>query len=200
MQRIVTKGERLSKIRRQLKAANKRFKKLTRKEQRIAIAEDVIAQVKAKKFVAASTYFEIGNKPEFEGDTYPGEVAGIDNAVEAELSTGECIAQVGCMVCGIGSLFASAVMKHDKQTFDNNVNRDVETDYLNRWFDDAQLDLIEAYYERQDYRMVGFGYEDSPIYNEYDDNRRLIMIMENIVSNGGVFDQECGAHEIGDDQ
>lgn len=182
---IKTSGEELKKIRRRLRDANRRFVKLSRKEQRIALAKDVIAQLDAKRIKADSTYLRMPN---------------LKKAAEKGLDFGECAAQAQCTVCGIGSLFISAVMKNDELPADKVAEAqegcwdspcmrdDVQVPYLEKWFDSEQLDLIEDYYERHIYDF------ESPIRQEYNNNKRLRMIMENIVSNGGRFDPYKGAH------
>ncbi len=200
MQKISVKSERAKKIRRNLRAANRRFEKLSRKEQRLAVARDVITQVKAKKYVAASTYFALGKHDR--GATFDYDVGGLAASVEAEQDLGECISQVGCTVCGIGSLFASSVVKHDNlkinkflgtadDTNDLSIDREGTVQYLSRWFTAIQLDLIEQYFEQHAYDT------DSPIADENNDDKRLIMIMENILSNNGIFNPKKGAHANG---
>lgn len=197
-QEIITEGSKFKKIQEKLKLENAKFKKLSKPEQRIAIAKDVIAQIKAKKFVAGHTYFQLGKNELNPPQTY--------EAVEKKLQLGECIAQVGCEVCGIGSLFASAVLKNDKLKFEDFYDvREQEVEYLGKWFSKKQLDLVEVYFEQDLEAGYGADYRDThswedeifpdhPIVSEPDDDRRLIMIMENIVSNDGKFDPRKGKH------
>ena len=172
----------LETLRRSLKRANTRFRKLTKAQQRVAIAKDVISQVNAEKILASSTYFSWGDASFNE-----------EKVADANLDMSECVSQVQCEVCGIGSLFVGAVRLADKlkfADFDSSWSgcRGQEADYLAQWFDDKQLNLVEDYFERNN-RSEG---EDSPIYGEESDDKRLIMIMENIVSNKGRFNPERG--------
>lgn len=180
---------RFKNARKKLRLANRRFMKLSKKEQRIAIAEDVILQVKAGLIVPLSTYF----RPSHSMDAH------LDAARDLELGTviASCTSKSDpCKVCGIGSLFVSAVQKADNMklksfsfsaSFDSSANmRKHETRYLKRWFDAEQLSEIERHYEC---RVEGIGYRDYP-------DKRMIKIMENIISNGGKFNPYKGAHKL----
>jgi hypothetical protein len=193
MEKINLGTKRAATMRRALAQKNKKFLKLTRKEQRVAIAEDVIAQVRAKKFVAASVYFKLGRANNGCDEVYSTPEFDLTDNTNADLS--ECIAAEGCTVCGIGSLFASAVLNADrlkvKKVASHQsvcVGRGDEVHYLRKWFDADQLNLIEDYYEQESWR-------ESTIYDEDDDSKRLIMIMQNIIGNKGVFDPSKGPHK-----
>lgn len=92
-----------------------------------------------------------------------------------------------CAACGIGSLFIAAVMKADQlpmHDFLVNRGRPREVEYLQRWFSAQQLDLIEDYFE----------HPDSSKWADRSPKKRLVMIMENIISNGGEFNPYRGKH------
>ncbi len=195
MQKIKTQGKAFEALQKTLKKENAKFKKLTRAQQRVAIAEDVIAQVKAKKFIANSTYFDWAES--VDSDT-------VENAKEAGLDLSECVSQVKCEVCGIGSLFMSGVRKADNlkiNQFNTWDARSEAVEYLEKWFDSDQLDLVEDYYERNgglvpDEWYVDYDDSCSPIYRQDDDDKRLMMIMANIASNNGKFDPKKGKYKI----
>jgi hypothetical protein len=199
LQKIKTSGKVFEALQKTLKKDNAKFKKLTRAKQRVAIAQDVIAQVRAKKFVADSTYFDWGAQgTEVLCNT-------LEEAEEAELDASECISQVKCSVCGIGSLFLSGIRKNDKLSINKFLNhdwemRDMAVEYLGKWFDSNQLDLVEDFYERNGDQCDtdGWTHEESssPIYREDNNNKRLVMIMENIISNSGRFNPKKGEHKI----
>lgn len=159
---IAISGKKLTAVRRRLKAANARFKKLTKAQQRLAIAKDVIFQLKMREIKAGSTYLTA--KTLYLNYDHPSEkLEGIETA--------EALCQEQCTVCGIGSLFVAAVKKNDKLPLtdfltDVNVNdkRDAEVRYLSKWFDSEQLDQIEDYYERNVYA------NHSPIIRQDNDN------------------------------
>ncbi len=202
-QTILTSGKKFETLQKKLKARNAAFRKLPKAQQRVAIAEDVIAQLRLKKFVADSTYFSWGDR--IEGTN----VQGTWSAKEADLDLSVCISQVQCSVCGIGSLFAGAVLNADKLKLnDFTGDRREEVEYLQRWFTKKQLDLVECFYERWDYstrydfNILQFDGEreiylpHTPIFGTSDPTKRLKKIMENIVSNGGKFDPFKGKHGI----
>lgn len=192
MQRIQISGKRLSKLQRKLRAMNLKFNKLSRKEQRIAIAKDVVEMLRAKKIVANSTYLTMPTETMFDEHT-----PGFEKAAERGLDASVCLEQVKCEVCGIGSLFVGALRHNDKlsagtlkEQMEHGDIRQTQVEYLEKWFDADQLQLVEDYYEQNS------GDFESPIYMEDDDNKRLSMIMENIISNGGKFDPSRGQHRI----
>lgn len=206
--KIQIQGKKATAISKLLKAKNKRFAKLTRKEQRLAIAEDVIAQIRAKKFVAASTYFQLGKSTHAFDVFRTPDYENVEDAAEAGKDLSECIAQTGCTVCGIGSLFASAVLNNDRLKMSKvvdpgdpdydaaayiDIERDLEVSYLKKWFDADQLGLIEYYFEHH-------GSCHGPISDEDNNTKRLVMIMQNIVSNGGIFDPTKGRHSQKDSE
>jgi hypothetical protein len=190
---VSTNPRRLEAVRKRLEKKNEEFRKLTKSEQRVQIAQDVIAQLKAKKLVAASTYLtpqvDDVNIDSPECDDYP---------YIGDLDVSEVTSQVQCEVCGIGSLFVTAVERNDKlkvKKFINDdgwgsafSNREGQVEYLRRWFPEEMLDEIEAYFE-DDTR-----HSASPIRREWDADKRLQMIMENIISNNGKFNPEKGDH------
>jgi len=196
---IVTSGPRFEAIQTALKRRNAKFRKLTRAQQRIAIAKDVIAQVKVGRFVPTSTYFEFNRSVDNEYD---------DSVQNLDMSN--CIAQASCQVCGIGSLFAGAVINADKlklKDFNFGAERDNQVAYLKRWFTSKQLDLIETVFERwyedtqgehhsQQVAMPDIVLKHSPIFRTSSKKKRLLMIMENIISNKGTFDLFKGRHKI----
>ncbi len=176
-------------IKRVLRARNAAFKKLTRPEQRVQIAKDVLAALATRRFVATSTYFDLPNEVQ--------EICNSDDGQTAKLDVSEVTSQVKCDVCGIGSLFVAAVERADKlkiNDFMNEDTRDAEVNYLKRWFSDEMLDKVEDYFE------VGNGNlsSASPIQRQEKRSKRMKMIMENIISNNGKFDPEKGSHKNDD--
>jgi uncharacterized protein YqkB len=199
---IKVSGKVFEKLVARLKRQNKAFWKLSVKKQRIAIAKDVLALLKAKLIKPQSTYLRI---PEQAAE----KIYDADADLVREIDAGVLIEQVSCEVCGIGSLFLAAVHKNNKLTIEDllNINiedrliidgaadrcRDDQMEYLKKWFGPQQLDLIEFYFEDDDHCHEKFG----PILNTdwmTEKDERLIMIMENIISNNGVFYPRKGKH------
>lgn len=190
MSQIVTRGKKFEALQKRLKAANKRFAKLSKSEQRVRIAKDVIAQLKTKEIVPRSQYFGVSD------------YAAYEEAKKADLDMSECVSQVSCQVCGIGSLFVAAVKRADDLKISDFLGDDraLEVEYLKDWFNEEQLHLVEEYYERHDHWSPVEGeswvvmHPDHPITREMNPGKRMKMIMENVVSNSGRFIPTRGAH------
>jgi len=200
MQVISNQGPKFEAARKLVQQKNKAFAKLPQHEQRIHIAKDVIAQIYAGKFKAFSGYFDISD---FSG-------------ARDELEVADVVAQASsCQVCGIGSLFAGAVLNADKlKVFDLRPagctwptmaeQRSKQTEYLQQWFSEDQLDLVEVFFEKwrpgteylwpESVKITLKTLRSSPIYLERSPKKRLVMIMENIISNRGFFNPFAGKH------
>lgn len=181
---------------RALKASRTKFEALSKAEKRVAIAKDVIAQVKAKQMKAATGY---------------GYVA-FDSAVTAKPD--QCLYEVvdknrkDCFVCGIGALFCSALKLKNK--FDvadlgyhsyeesgsveiDEISHGTVAKYMKPWFSELQLDLVETAFEGYTTGLVwdmdGDTAERISSFcgNEGDADARLVAIMQNIVDNNGTF-------------
>ena len=193
---------------------NAEFDALPKSEQRVAIARDIIAQVKAERYQAQTgTYFSL--RPGEDDPLLYGDVVGT-------LELQSLINQQGakCTVCGLGACFASAVRLADNlKVEDEHVSimdwcaqpeLEVETiEYQNgqksfdqklkKYFGHVQLGLIECAFERStDFRRQSSGEwaenksanvikaaEFGECYEISDD--RLIAICENLIENGGIF-------------
>ena len=191
--RIFASGKLFDRIKARLRRKNREFKKLSLREQRIKIAKDVISMIDVGLIRPASTYIRLPVFPAIEH--------------RAKLDMSEVIAQLpSCEVCGIGSLFVSAVTSADVlkfSDFDFGDDRNEEVRYLSRWFSEDQLWRVENYYEdRRSVYSDGHGHSGdshvSPILCRHPKNAaetRMKMIMENIVSNRGRFDPLNGKHK-----
>jgi len=183
-------SRKLTKLELRIKAENQRFEKLPKQQQRIEIAQDVLAQLRAKKFVAQQgTYVSVDNLLK------AGQNESIDLSVP--LTQAE-----SCTVCGIGGLFVSAVCKADKLSVEEadgvdlggnfDMAGDIAYAYLKQFFSQEQLELIECAFEGepsfQELADSGDVY-DAVEFTEgvEDDDTRLRLIMENIIVNKGRF-------------
>jgi hypothetical protein len=209
-------GKTYEKFARAVKRRNKEFNALPLNRQRVEIARDVIAQLKAKTIVAASVYFT-SDELEYR----------IEKGVDVDRGDASvAFAQAtDCQVCGIGSLFKCAVQSSNGLPFKNfakaygSTIREEEAAYLSKWFSAEMLDLVEDYYERAydwscDYscrstcrstcRSLPNGRRSGelmdiynhPILRQDDNNTRLTMIMQNLISNRGEFRPNHGRHSI----
>ena len=173
---------------------NAEFKKATKAQKRVMIAQDVLAQLKAKRYVAESGCWVQAN--------YNSAVPLAD--IKYKDSVQDLFAEKtieSCNVCALGGLFMSCTNFNNNTLLEDldDVSEDLGnlideeeklSNKLNKIFSTSQLKLIEVYFEGND----GYFYEN----REYDtvkafyikypsDKKRLQLIMENIVENEGTF-------------
>ena len=173
----------------QIKKWNDYFKSLTKPQQRVAIAEDVIQQVKKKKYT-----IETGNYVKFNEDNF-----------DFDLDIQSNFDKVNCSVCALGACLLSTTKFKNKLTFDDVSLID---SYSSTWnlflnlFTSHQLLLIENAFEGVLFYSCRVGEDKftarltekeeekcNLFYDKYftDDTKRLIAIMENIIANNGTF-------------
>jgi hypothetical protein len=166
-------------------------------EMRVAIAKDVIAQIKAKKYnpMQGTWVEQVG------GDNYNDWL--FHNARNCEVDVRDYTNNIKkCNVCALGSLFVSAVNKYNNvygtywSVSTNEVFDTSETNNrspLLRYFTIKQIRLIEHTFEGgmgavcfdNDHPMLNKSYA---FYSQYPDSKdRLLAIMKNIVENKGTF-------------
>lgn len=198
------KSNEFKKSQRETEKRNRKFAKMTRDQQRVEIAKDVLRLLGERKIEPHSTYFRASGDTEmvkslalhpdaFQEHGYAAKELRPIGKLSASAVLDSKVAD--CHVCGIGSLFVSAVINADKLSAknilklrDGSERRRSEVRYLSRWFDADQLSQIEQFYETNAW-CAG-----SPILDQANNRRRLRMIMENIISNGGKFDPHAGRH------
>ncbi len=179
---------RVEKLKQELKLAmniekrNKDFKKLSKAEKRVAIAKDVIAALKAKKYIAETgDYLDIN----YSSDNY-------DSNINQELL---CSNDITCKVCAVGALFTSKVIISNNFDSDYVPSDDVMRDELSAYFSKNQLYLIEAAFEgwetdeysKSEIILTLKNNDHMRFHRDYDTNDRMIAIMNNIVKNKGTF-------------
>jgi len=191
----------VEKINKVLLKSNAAFKKATKAEKRVMIAKDVLAQIKANRYIAESGTWVDANwniRNEIDG-TESVQKLFADRTIET------------CNVCALGSLFMSCTNLNNN-TCVSDINYggegteigerieegDTLSNGLNKIFSKKQLQLIEVYFEKGDGWFGEAGYtgnyigEDSrhvEYFNDAypDDDERLVEIMKNIVANDGTF-------------
>lgn len=164
-----------------------KFDDLSPQMKRIHLAKDVIAKIKSERFIpTAGSYVWINadNLSRIEQKSF-----------KTEYKKNK---DIDCEVCALGALFCSYVLEKNKVSIKEMMNESSNpyiTEKLAGIFSPEQLNLIEAFFE-------GWGDEISSnngvwsdealmFYEMYeDDTQRLILIMENIASNGGKFKPE----------
>ncbi len=157
------------------------FHALSKQEQRIVLAKDVIAILRAKKITARKLcYFEM-----YEGDF-------IDVARSTDIKSS--LGKVTCEVCAIGGLFISEIMYAGYNIAIEDGYSDNIKDRLNVYFTSDQLGLIETAFENDtDFAMESVcPYEvvmKAATYCEKfgDPEESMINIMQNIIDHEGEF-------------
>ncbi len=169
---------------------NLEFKKLSKPEQRIAIAQDVLDQIKAKRYIATS-----GRWISFEEEkgTYLSQFSPTDSIQglfeKKELTT--------CQCCGLGALFMSCINLNNNTTVENYnyesddlataISEETLSNGLNEIFSYEQLRLIESYFEGADGAFLDDKRNAINFYYENCEEERLKLVMENIIENEGTF-------------
>lgn len=178
---------------------SKPFDKLSKTQQRIILAKDVILQVKAKVANAVEgQYFDVDDY----GDH--------DFAYEKNNEFREIVSDVKCEVCAKGALFLSHIVRTNKFSILQSLQQQGHDSIINRLaeiFTKNQLDLIETAFEKEviEDKNRTLSYPDSrdkfadviltdiakaavKFGKKYrSENNRLIAIMQNIIDNNGTF-------------
>lgn len=178
----------------EIQKTNEKFKKLTLKEKRIAVCQDVLAQLKAEKYKATQgTYVHINALDEDKMIEDLSELVCDKNAPE-------------CTVCAKGALFLSQVRKGDNFSVDNirgfdGLSWDIDIyaedfdDYQEEIFTRYQLDLIEYVFERKN-QVVATNFKDSDLvkidrflslHAYATSEEMLVAILTNMIKNNGTF-------------
>lgn len=202
--------------RKPVKKAAKTFKEMTKSEKRVAIARDVLLQLRTNKYVP-----KLGVWVSSEEDLIrPGD----ENKQLQEVLKGKV-----CQVCAVGSVFVSAVRLFNRLKCKDAVERfrlnsngtiygvvnevgfDEAEVYLDRFFSDHQIVLMEIAFEKGngrycfsassfEYALRSGGYDETYLrarYHRYcalkfglqykSNTDRMKAIMKNIIRNKGEF-------------
>jgi hypothetical protein len=170
--------------------AMKKYEKMSRTEKKVAIAKDVIAQIKAKKLKVASGYGYV-----------VGDLIDDLDVLKKYLPSQEiaCKMQKECSVCARGAMMLSRVAKFNNYEFTASMSKigiDNEDtfDALKDAFTQHELDIIECCFEG--WICGNLTDEDIEDYdidkwsNIEDDEDRLMAIMQCIIDHKGVFRPE----------
>lgn len=183
---------------------------MTKAEKRVAIAKDVLNQIKAKKYKAVpGTWFHDSKGQDLDDFMFCASDCN-RNTVDAKKDVVDKLVGT-CSVCALGSLFVSAIDKfnHTKLSVDNySMDVDFFTNLekdnpLLKWFTTRQLLLIESTFENQcgawypidvlsPKELVHWDNAVVPAIRKYNNKYpnstdRLKAIMNNIVRNKGTF-------------
>lgn len=179
-------------------------KRLTKSQMRVAIAKDVLAQMKAKKIIADTGCWVYDPKMGYM-ETYMDGL--IDKFLDdpkndccefTEFHAKDFTSKVNkCKVCALGSIFVSAANLYDNIVLDTRDPSDVfdsiKTSPLTKYFSADELLMIESSYEGQDGACFDdLNIKEAGLANAYyisfkNDKDRLAAIMKNIIRNKGYF-------------
>lgn len=143
-----------------LKKANAKFAKMSKTQKRVAIAKDVIAQIKCEKFIPETSIYVSFAKP----------LGPKDEGKELQ----KLLPLVGeCTVCARGALFLSSVRKFNACEFQgvdvvSNTNisfkiervydgvcHEIRSEQESKFFSDYQMSMIESAFERRSMNKNG---------------------------------------------
>ena len=178
---------------------------LTKKQMRIAIAKDVIAQLEAKKIIATPGSWtddpKLGSLDDF-ADIQLNKST-LDEKV-VKINACDYVNKLNkCQVCALGSLFVSSVSLYNgvswnlRPDFDDslmhNTFENIDESPLLKYFSREQLALIESTFENNEGALYPSSDSEAVLsrafYGKYrNDKDRLIGIMKNIINNDGTFD------------
>jgi hypothetical protein len=181
-------------------------KTLTKNQMRVAIAKDVLSQIKTRKIIPqVGVWMEDPKMGSLDDIVYNA----VDNYLDSDdtcrlmpFSAQDYTKKVkNCRVCALGSIFVSSVNLFNGVEFDNGEEvydcfENLKTSPLNRYFSPEELELIEGCFEGDDGlhadrlntrdRGVAIAFTNKyPIVK-----KRLEAIMNNIIKNDGSFKPE----------
>lgn len=149
---------------------DKPFAELSRSEQRVAVAQDVLLQLDAQRLSAKAD--------QYLGLRFRGRALNLACILADE--TTELILQNKCNVCAIGAVFVSLARRRGDVTFLDVQVTVVEgiAGYTTDVFSEDMLQGMEHYFEVHDIRRR---------MRHLNDDGRLRAIMRNIIDNEGAF-------------
>ena len=163
------------------------MKKLNKKQKSaIAIAEDVLAQLKIGRYNAVRGVYLETSVPLKEGD--------LQSQLKKNMTK-----RKPCAVCAVGSMFISKVRLDDNFIIDRHdagystVDGDLMCGLLEAAFTPDELSHIESAFENY---AEDYGYDHVADFLEsLDDKEALKVLMTEVIRQGGMFDpEEFDAH------
>lgn len=161
------------------KIKSKSFSRLSKAAKRVAIAKDVIQQIKAGQFaIETGVWAEVNN----------------NNAISSDVNQNMLLGRrepLKCNCCAVGAAFLSSMRLFNVAEFNEQVSEEYAFDQLERYFTYNQLRLIEQAFEIDE----GACHPDGPesdraieLGRKYsDETERALAIFQNIVRNKGTF-------------
>jgi hypothetical protein len=194
---MTKKEKQQAKMRKIIRDRERRFHKMSRAQQRVVVAKDVLALIQSKKYAPAHKGYLVGKVVDIGVDLAQSQRAGTSEEVR------DLYIEAGaprCTGCALGSVLLACVLRTDELTTSDlfsggGVNTGNMVEYLEKYFSFKQLALIEKAFEgsgvsgiddMDEYQSEGliaaaFGAQfKSP-------TARVIAIMKNIIANDGMF-------------
>ena len=168
----------------------KTYKQMSRKEKKIAIAKDVIANIHLKNLNIQS-----GNAYMDSGEIYVED----DLEVLCKYLPSEKVAELlrpKCEFCALGAMMICKVAKFNNYEFNHNsyIDRDTTTEALKDAFSEDELEDIEAAFELWSDRSGRVISLPDNIIKNWESIKnaedRLLAIMQSIIDHNGVFRPE----------
>ncbi len=175
----------------------KSFSRLSAAHKRMAICQDALDQIKAKKFI-----IERGQWCEF-GDVEEPVVEMKFN--QATLLSGKAVHTVSvpsCNVCALGAAMCSSVRLGNVATLEDSSDQSDVWEQLKKYFSGIQMTMIEACFERrinEGESPCCFGGAEmtksqvraveafADQFVEFDEEGLAVAIFKNIIQNSGTF-------------
>lgn len=194
----------------EIKRRNAKFAKMKPAQKRMAIAEDVLLQLRKNKYSAeAGVYCDINLKEFISSKKFGLNDENPDKEIELQTLLLDGTIE-SCEVCAIGSMFMSKVALGNKCTIlvETNWYNDERADIVVSQLDSSTLAIehLKGIFTEKQLRYIEFAFEGCDIgnrfteisstfrekiydfHNEYETNDlRLKAIMENIIKNKGNF-------------
>lgn len=186
--------------------ARQAFETLSKAEQRIEIARDVLAQLKAKTLIAESgVWVNILSSNKYGNTSNSLFEMTEEKGHKNDKEVAEVLEKKKCRVCALGACFVSTVKKLDKLKMSDLENGQndfaVLVKYLSKVFSKDQLKLIEVAFEEDGGQVSSddvyngqaasnfFENIVNSVNNDWNnwDDLKLRLIMENIIANKGLF-------------
>lgn len=187
----------VAKLNKETERNNAAFKKMNAAQKRVQIAKDVLEQLRLKRLTATKCVWfgKANGEPLFSSQ----ELAKKNKDKDLQEVFGS---MKSCKACAIGGMFMCAVEKADALkvkdllSFDNEdefgddveVHQEDAFEYLERFFEFDQLELIESAFEGGAGACSYYGDASDYINNIDDPSERMALIMKNIIVNKGTFD------------
>ena len=164
-----------------IKKSNKKFRAMTAAQKRVAIAKDVIAQIKCGKFSINAGFF--------------GTIHGADGSRTGDAADQKFLKSkqfTSCEVCAVGAAIVSGIRLFNKvQINDGEITCGSAMGLATQYFTEQQVRLIENAFEMGNGNFA--DYSDDYIAaiefgeNYEEDEDRAIAIFTNIIRNKGTF-------------